>query len=222
MSLPWSRMGNIHGFVLNWQSYWSRSPTAQTLNSVRHFWYESSNVQPHYYRLRYVEPCHWLGEVARCSSWAIKLSALCLNKNNCLNCEISSLSTWPPDWATGFEPWTFSGQADKSLWIRKHRSKQVSKFGWINLRKRHHSPWSLWHWVDGPALLPPGWRGNLSSEILPPTPQPELEKKAPLGYDQWVGTFRRPLIGSECVICLQSRFRFAKCNWWLKVNGVEC
>ncbi len=36
---------------------------------------------PHYYRVRQRDSCHRFGEVARRSSWAIKLSALCLYSN---------------------------------------------------------------------------------------------------------------------------------------------
>ncbi len=38
--------------------------------------------QPHYYRVQQVGPCHRVGEVARCSSLAIGLLALCLNRNS--------------------------------------------------------------------------------------------------------------------------------------------
>ncbi len=39
-------------------------------------------VQPYYYRMRLIEPCHQLGEVARRSSWAVELLAPCLSSVN--------------------------------------------------------------------------------------------------------------------------------------------
>ncbi len=38
-------------------------------------------VQPHFYRVWQVGPCHLLGEVVRRFSGAIELLAVCLNKN---------------------------------------------------------------------------------------------------------------------------------------------
>ncbi len=62
----WRGTGSIHGFVLGGKSYQQGWATAQAPNYVHRFWCEESNVdlthmQPHYYRVRQVEPCHKLG-----------------------------------------------------------------------------------------------------------------------------------------------------------------
>ncbi len=48
-------------------------------NCANRFRCEDKTVQPYDYRVRQGEPCHQYGEVARRSSLAIELSALCLN-----------------------------------------------------------------------------------------------------------------------------------------------
>ncbi len=40
------------------------------------------HVQPHYYRMWQMKPCHGLGEVARRSFRAIELLTVCLNNDN--------------------------------------------------------------------------------------------------------------------------------------------
>ncbi len=64
---------NIYGFVLGGKSYLQGWDTAHTPTelcvdnnvSLRH-------VLSHYYRVRQVEPCHRLGEVARRFTWATR------------------------------------------------------------------------------------------------------------------------------------------------------
>ncbi len=73
-------LGNIHGFFLDGKSHqkgWStaRTPNKPTVSSFKH-------VQPHYYRVRRMEPNHRLVEVARRSSWATEFLALCPNNIN--------------------------------------------------------------------------------------------------------------------------------------------
>ncbi len=41
-----------------------------------------TNVQPHYYRVRQVEPSYLLGEVAKRSTLAIEFLVLCFNNNS--------------------------------------------------------------------------------------------------------------------------------------------
>ncbi len=70
VGLLWRGPGNIHGFVLDGKSYRQGLTTAQTPISVRRYRRDDNNVdlirvQPHYYRVRQVEPCRRLGEVAR-------------------------------------------------------------------------------------------------------------------------------------------------------------
>ncbi len=71
--------GNIHGFVLNGESYQKGKATAQNTNYILRLWCEDNNidlmrVQLHHYCVRQVEPCHLLGW----SSQAIFLSNLVL------------------------------------------------------------------------------------------------------------------------------------------------
>ncbi len=40
------------------------------------------HVQPHHFRMRQVEPRHQLGEISKCSLWAIELLSPCLNNIN--------------------------------------------------------------------------------------------------------------------------------------------
>ncbi len=70
-----------------WKILPTRLGYCSNTNCARHFRYEDNNVafmpvQPHHYRVRQVEPCHQLGEVARRSSLAFTLLALCPNNNN--------------------------------------------------------------------------------------------------------------------------------------------
>ncbi len=57
----WRGPGNIHGFILDGKSYRQGWATAQTPN-------EPEERQSYYYRVRWVEPCRRIGEVARRSS----------------------------------------------------------------------------------------------------------------------------------------------------------
>ncbi len=55
----WRGPGNIHGFILDEKSYRQGQATAQTPtddNSV-----DFTHVQPLFYRMWQVEPCHQLG-----------------------------------------------------------------------------------------------------------------------------------------------------------------
>ncbi len=66
---PWRGRVNTHGFILDGKSYRQGPATTQTPNnpavsSVRII----MHMQPYYYRVRQVKPCHLLGEVAGRSS----------------------------------------------------------------------------------------------------------------------------------------------------------
>ncbi len=72
----WLGPGNIHGFVLGGKPYRCSNTSCEsnTVNLMR--------MQPHYYRVRRVEPCQRICEVGKHISQAIVLSALRLNNNN--------------------------------------------------------------------------------------------------------------------------------------------
>ncbi len=62
----WHEPDNIHGFVLDRKTQPTRIGYCSNTNNDRRFWCEDNNValtdlQPHYYRVRQVEPCHQLG-----------------------------------------------------------------------------------------------------------------------------------------------------------------
>ncbi len=62
----WRGPGNIHGFVLDGKSYRQGKGYCLNTNNDRRFRCEDNtvaftNVQPHYYHVRQVEPCPHLG-----------------------------------------------------------------------------------------------------------------------------------------------------------------
>ncbi len=63
----WRGPGNIHGSILfEWIILPTRIGYCSNVNCARRFWCEANNVafthmQPHFYSVRQVEPCHHLG-----------------------------------------------------------------------------------------------------------------------------------------------------------------
>ncbi len=72
------RTGQHPWFHPGWKILSAGSGYCSNTQWSSHFWCDENNdsfmhVWPHDYRLRQVNPCHWLGEVARLSSWATEL-----------------------------------------------------------------------------------------------------------------------------------------------------
>ncbi len=75
VSCLWCGPGNVHGCVLGGRSYRQGWANDQKPNEPVGF----TCAQSHYFRVRQVESYHRLGEIARCSYWAIVLLVLDLN-----------------------------------------------------------------------------------------------------------------------------------------------